>query len=369
MPSTIHRRSLLKLTSILAAGIALPSKSVLANTKHAIRFAEGPIRLTSNENPYGPSLMARQAMAEAIVQSNRYPWDVTTKLREKLGALHGLSKDHILMGAGSSEILGLTAQLAALNKGNAITADPAFSIWIPAAEKLGLTIIKVPLTEDKRHNLPAMLSQLKDDTCLFYICNPNNPTGTTLPSDTVKNAAEEASKKALVIIDEAYLEYSNEPSLASLVNNNKNIVIAKTFSKIYGLAGARIGYAIAHPDTIQKLAGLQPWVNAGASAVSLAAALASLEDKAFIQSSKEKNTEANHFTQKELTSLGLKVIPSQTNFIYYSLGDYKGDWQEALRSKNILTGRIAEANGQWTRTTIGTMTEMRQFISAVKTTI
>ena len=369
MSSTIHRRSLLKLTSLLAVGCALPKAAVYASNTIPKRFTEGFIRLTSNENPYGPSPLARQAMAEAIAQSNRYPWDVTTKLREKLGERYSLTKDHVLMGAGSSEILGLSTQLAALNKGYAITAAPAFSIWVPAAEKMGLSITKVPLTADKKHDLPTMINQLNDSTRLFYICNPNNPTSTLMPETAVREAAEEASKKAFVLIDEAYLEYTNQPSLVSMVSNNKNIIIAKTFSKIYGLAGARIGYAIAHPDTIVKLASLQPWANAGASAVSLAAALASLNDKSFVASSKEKNTEVSLYTQKELSNLSIKVIPSQTNFIYYSLANYQGDWQEALRSKNILSGGITEKQGQWTRTTIGTLEEMHQFITAVKSIV
>ncbi|HYH15443.1 MAG TPA: histidinol-phosphate transaminase [Flavisolibacter sp.] len=369
MSGIIHRRSMLKLTSILAAGFALPEGVAHARKGQLLAFSENTIRLTSNENPYGPSPMARRAMADAVSQSNRYPWDVTTKLREKLGAQYGLSEDNILMGAGSSEILGLVAQLAALNKGNAITAAPAFSIWIPAAEKLGLTIIKVPLTEDKKHDLVSMLSQVTNETRLFYICNPNNPTGTTLPSSVIKDTAEEVSKKSLVLIDEAYLEYTDDPSMVNIVNNNKNIIIAKTFSKIYGLAGARIGYAVAHPDTIEKLASLQPWGNAGVSTVSLAAALASLNDKAFVANSKEKNTDVKLFTQKELSNLGIKVIPSHTNFIYYSLSNYQGNWQEALRAKNILSSGITEKQGQWTRTTIGTMDEMKQFISATKTII
>jgi histidinol-phosphate aminotransferase len=369
MSNTIHRRSLFKLTSLLAVGAALPKSAIYASDHIPRPFAEGPIRLTSNENPYGPSSKARQAMADAIAQSNRYPWDVTSKLLEKLGTLHGLTQDHVLLGAGSSEILGLTTQLAALNKGNAITAVPTFSIWAPSAEKMGLTITKVPLTAEKKNDLTAMLSQLNDNTRLFYICNPNNPSGTILPAATVREAAEEASKKALVLIDEAYLDYTNEPSQANMVSNNKNIVIAKTFSKIYGLAGARIGYAIAHPDTINKLADLQPWANAGVSAVSLAAALASLDDRSFVASSKEKNTAARQYTQKELESLGMKVIPSNTNFIYYSLANYKGNWEEALRNKNILSAGIYEKQGQWTRTTIGTLKEMEQFISTVKSIV
>jgi len=367
--SALHRRDWLKQSTLALAGIGLAPSIAFSRERSNLFYADGPIRLSSNENPYGPSPMARKAMADAIASSNRYPWDVTTNLRETIASQYGLTKEHVLMGAGSSEILGLVTQLAALQKGNAITADPTFSIWIPAARKMGLEIISVPLTADKKHDLKSMLSKLNASTRLFYICNPNNPTGTILPAQQIKDAAEEASKQSLVLIDEAYIEYGNEPTQTALVHSNKNIIIAKTFSKIFGLAGARIGYALAHPDTVKELSSLQPWSNAGASAVSLAAAIASLEDKKFLQDSKKWNQEAADFTAKELKGAGLYVIPTSTNFIYYSIGSYKGPWQDDLRAKNILTGRIVEPTGQWTRTTIGTMDEMKQFIKAVNTII
>ena len=370
MSSSLHRRDWIKQSSIILAGLSMPTLSFANPTKEGLEpLADKFIRLTSNENPYGPSPMARKAMADAISSSNRYPWDITTKLREELGAFYGLNKDHVLMGAGSSEILGLTAHLAAQQKGNAVTADPAFSIWVPAAEKMGLQMVKVPLTDDKKHHLAAMSSRINDDTRLVYVCNPNNPTGTLLPNSEIKAFAEEASKKCWVLLDEAYLEYTAQPTLASMVATNKKIIIAKTFSKIYGLAGARVGYALAHPDTIKQLSAFQPWSNAGTSAVSLAAAQASIMDKEFITTTRKKNKEASDYTFKELTALGFPVIPSHTNFIYYSTSHVSGNWSDRLYDKGILTPRIMQENGKWTRTTIGTHEEMKQFITAVKSII
>lgn len=370
MAQKLHRRDWLKQSSLALAGLSLiPAHSAFAGSpvnRITNGVADGPIRLTSNENPYGPSPLARKAMADAVALSNRYPWDTTTRLRETIGAAEGLTKDHVIMGAGSSEILGLAAQLAALEKGQAITAAPSFSIWVRAAERMGLEIVRVPLTADKKHDLKAMLSRLSSSTRLFYICNPNNPTGTLLPSQEVRAAVEQASQKALVVLDEAYLEYSSEPSLAKMVQDNRNLVVVRTFSKIYGLAGARIGYALAHPDTIQMLNGFQPWTNAGASTVSLAAAMASLQDKEFVSFARQKNREAGDYTARELKALGFTVIPTSTNFLYYSLGGFKGNWQELLSARNILTGRTVEEQGQWTRTTIGTPEEMKMFIAAAK---
>lgn len=368
MRTAINRRELLRQGSLALAGLTLAGRFTAAahNEQHRKFEPPGLIRLTSNENPYGPSPLARRAMADAIATSNRYPWDETTVLRTQLGKHYGLTDEHVLMGAGSSEILGLVAQHAAFSKGNAITADPSFGTCMRAAERLGLQVVKVPLTADKKHDLPAMLRKLNNETRLVYVCNPNNPTGTTLPSADVKNFIEEVSKKTLVLLDEAYIEYCDQPTLAGMVANNKNIVIAKTFSKIYGLAGARIGYALAHPETIDKLGSLQPWQNAGASAVSVAAAMASLQDADFLTSTKEKNSKANAYAMKELQSMGFNCISSNTNFLYYSIRSFNGNWSDQLRAKNILTGRIVEEEGKWTRTTIGTMEEMQSFISAVK---
>jgi histidinol-phosphate aminotransferase len=368
MRSAINRRELLRQGSLALAGLTFAGRfTASANNEQYQKFAPpGVIRLTSNENPYGPSPMARKAMADAIAGSNRYPWDNTTILRTQLGKYYGLTEQHVLAGAGSSEILGLVAQYAALNKGNAITAHPTFPIWIRGAETLGLQVIKVPLTPDKKHDLPAMLSKMNSETRLVYVCNPNNPTGTTLPSAEIKNFIEEVSKKTLVLLDEAYIEYCDQPTLAGMVANNKNLVIAKTFSKIYGLAGARIGYALAHPETINKLGSLQPWQNAGASAVSVAAAMASLQDADFLASSKEQNRKASAYAMKELQSMGFTCIPSETNFLYYSIRSFNGNWPELMRGKNILTGRIVEEDGKWTRTTIGTMEEMQSFIAAAR---
>ena len=374
MSESIHRRAWLRQSSLAIAGLTFAGKMAASANDQRYRSLPqitgtpfgGPIRLTSNENPYGPSPMARKAMAEAIAGSNRYPWDTTTVLREQIGQRFGLTKENVLMGAGSSEILGLVAQYASLNKGNAITADPAFRIWIPAAEKMGLEVIRVPLTRDKKHDFPAMLGKLNSATRLVYVCNPNNPTGTILPSEDVKSFIEEVSKRSLTLLDEAYIEYCDQPTMANMVATNKNLVIAKTFSKIYGLAGARIGYALAHPDTIGQLAGLQPWQNAGTSAVSLAAAIASLQDKEFIASSKESNKLAGAYAAKELKVMGFECIPSNTNFLYYSIKSFNGNWPELLRAKNILTGRIVEEEGRWTRTTVGTMEEMQAFIAAAK---
>lgn len=365
-----NRRTWLKQSGLALAGLtflqgrlsALPT----ATYQQPLTLPDTLIRLSSNENPYGPSPMARKAMADAIASANRYPWDNTTLLLDKIAKHFGLRNENVLLAAGSSEILGLVAHYASLQKGHAISAEPTFRSWWNAAEQCGLPIVKVPLTADKKHDLPAMLAKVNNETRLLYICNPNNPTGTVMPAASLRDFITEASKRTLVMLDEAYTEYSDEPSLADMVAQNKNLVVVKTFSKIYGLAGARIGYVLAHADTIDKLGSLQPWPNAGVGAVSLAAASASMDDTAFVNSSKAQNTTAKTFTCNTFQTLNIPYISSHTNFIYYSAAGFKGDLQNALREKNISGTGIIEANGAWARITVGTLDEMKTYSNVLQ---
>jgi histidinol-phosphate aminotransferase len=367
MGHTLERRAWLKQAAITIGGITIaPQLMGRDNPDYDFYRPAGVIRLNANENPYGPSPLARKAMADAIASSNLYPWDVTTQLREKIGSRYGLTKDNVMMGAGSSEILGIVAQFAALKEGNAVTADPTFGIWFTSAQRSGLELIKVPLTADKKHDLQRMKEKISGKTRLVYVCNPNNPTGTVLPPEEIRSFIKDITQNTLVLLDEAYTEYSNEPSLAALVKDNPNLVIAKTFSKIYGMAGARIGYALAHADTIRQLTELQPWANAGASAVSLAGAIASMDDTSFIDSSKKKNEEARNMTANAFASLNIHYIPSHTNFMYYSLQNQKSDLLEALGRNNIRGGRITEEIGKWSRISVGTKEDMTAFIKVLK---
>ena len=364
MGQTFDRRIWIKQSMLALGSVSLVPKLMTANVHHYRPPAI--IKLNANENPYGPSPMARKAMSDAIAMSNRYPFDVTTQLREKIAAKHNLTKDNIVIGAGSSEILGLVAQMAALKEGNAVTADPSFSIWATSAQKFGLEIIKVPLTADKKHDLQRMKEKINNNTRMVYICNPNNPTGTVLPTGEIKDFIQGISAVTIVLLDEAYIEYSDEPSLTAMIADHPNLIIAKTFSKIYGLAGARIGYGIAQPEIIKELNALQPWANAGGSFVSVSAALASLDDTSFIKESKAKNNTVRELMYTSYKELGIPHIPTHTNFMYYSVKDLNGEISNIFASNNILGGRINEESGKWSRITIGTMDEMKTFLSVIK---
>lgn len=364
----MHRRELLRQSALAVAAFTLSKDLFSRETEKIIATAGFTdfIKLSSNENPHGPSPMAKKAMMEAVKTSNRYPWDTTSKLREKIGALYNLSMDHVTMGAGSSELLGVVSLLAALQKGNAVAPDPTFRLWMPAAKKTGLPIKLVPLTAAKMTDLQRMKEAMDADTKMVYICNPNNPTGTILPAAELETFIKDVAPRCFILLDEAYTEFSDEPSMAKLVTDYPNLIIAKTFSKIYGMAGARIGFALAHPQTIKKLNELQPWPNAGASAVALAGAMASLDDKEFTSFCKKENQKAKAIFYAALDKAGMRYIPSHTSFVYFDSSTYSKDVKTLLESQQIIGARTFEEGTKWLRLSIGTTEEMQKVADALK---
>jgi histidinol-phosphate aminotransferase len=199
-----------------------------------------------------------------------------------------------------------------------------------------------------------------------YVCNPNNPTGTFVSANKLKDFAETVSKKTMVFIDEAYTEYADIESLSGLAVPNPNVVVAKTFSKVYGLAGARIGYAIAHPDTISKLAARQPWSDGAISIVSAAAAIASLDDTAYVKDILLKTARARTMCTETFQQLSLEYIPSNTNFILFNIDTIKKDCIKELAARNIQVQSRNHFNGRWCRVSMGTISEMKIFCEALK---
>lgn len=363
----MHRRQLLKQSAMAVAAFSLSRDLFSRDIESKIARAGSLdfIKLSSNENPHGPSPMARKAMIDAVNGSNRYPWDTTTRLRESIASMYDLSKDHVMIGAGSSELLGVVSLMAALQKGNAVAPDPTFRLWMPAARKAGLPITLVPLTDTKHTDLGKMKAAMDANTRLVYICNPNNPTGTVLPAAELKAFIREVAPRTLVLLDEAYTEFSEEPSMAGLVNEYPNLVVAKTFSKIYGMAGARAGFALAHPQTIKQLNDLQPWANAGASAVALAGALASLSDRDFVSFCRNENQKARAVFYTALEQAGMKYIPSHTSFVYFDSTTYGKDVRQVLEARQIFGARTFEDGTKWLRLSVGTVDEMKKVAEAL----
>jgi histidinol-phosphate aminotransferase len=364
MAQPTSRRDWLKITAALTAGLSI-SKNMYAESPKEI--PAGMIWLNSNENAYGPSANTLKAMAEAMQLSNRYPDDTIPVLKKQVATHWKVGSENLLFGAGSSEILGLTAMLASKGKKNMVSPFPTFGSWFKVAELMGCTVKKIEVNPaDKSIDLNALLKAIDTETGMVYVCNPNNPTGTIIEDKLLRNFVQECSKKTMILVDEAYTEFEQLPSLADMAITNKNIVVAKTFSKIYGLAGARIGYAIAHPDTITKLGGFQPWPNVSISAVTAAAAIAALKDEIFVNDCRAKNKTARDMCYKLFAEMKLDYIPSAASFILFNINSIGDRYTKEMQSKNIYVQYRDFWNGKWSRVSMGTLEEIKMYCDALR---
>lgn len=366
MGNFIDRRDWLKQSTLALAGLGLTTNLLGAEKSRFFFLPGNPILLNSNENAYGPSPLARKAIMETYLNSNRYPDDYIPLLKKKIALHWNVKEENILLGAGSSDIIGLACQHVSKIKGHIITAEPSYRVWNNQATSFGLTFRRTAFNEDRKMDLPKMFGAADSDTRMIYICNPNNPTGTVCDLKQLSGYATDASKKTFVFIDEAYTEFAELDSLAALAITNQNIVVAKTFSKIYGLAGARVGYAIAHADTIKSFSSYQPWPDAGVSVVSATAAMASLDDQLFVKECREKINASKEICYATFKQLSLDYIPSHTNFILFNIDKINGDLTQQMQARNIYVQFREHFGGKWCRVSIGTMSEMQDFIKALK---
>jgi histidinol-phosphate aminotransferase len=365
MGNSIDRRDWLKKSSLALAGLGLTTNFFGAD-KIPFFIPGAPILLNSNENAYGPSPLARKAILEAYLNSNRYPDDVLPLLKKRISSHWNVGEENILLGAGSSDIIGLACHHVSKVKGHIITGDPSYRVWNGQASAFGLDFKRIPLNGDRKLDLSKMAEAIDGDTRMVYLCNPNNPTGTFCDIAQLAERAKEASPKTFVFIDEAYTEFAELDSLASLAIKDPNIVVAKTFSKIYGLAGARVGYAIAHPETVRSFSSYQPWPDAGVSMVSAAAAMASLDDKAFVKDCRDKVKASREICYAAFKELSLEYLPSFTNFILFNIDKLKGDFTRQMQEKGIYVQFREHFGGKWCRVSIGTKEEMEAFVKALK---
>jgi histidinol-phosphate aminotransferase len=356
--------------ALLGLGISFKSMGNEEGIKRITGIEGGLINLGSNENPYGISAKAKQAILDMMGETNRYPFNVASlqSAKKTLGDYYKVGEDQLLITAGSGEGLAMLARH--FNKGNIVTADITFGILPNTAKKVGTKVIEIPLTKEKVHDLPAMMKAINSETQLVYICNPANPTATIVKADELKRFCEEASKKAVVLIDEAYNEFLDNPdsqSMIGLIEKNPNILVIKTFSKIHAMAGLRIGFVIGHPTLIKKL---QPDYfqssQLAVSVLSLNAAMASLNDEAHKLTSKQNNEAARKYTMDEMKKMGIQFIPSYTNFIFYPVKNYPGEYSTDMFDKHKIIMRSTKySDGQWARVSIGTLDEMKQFIRVI----
>ena len=324
------------------------------------------IKLASNENPLGSSPKALAALSGGTATLHRYPDGGAFHLREALADRWKVDPDQVILGNGSDEILGLVARTFLAPGDEAIMADQTFVIYkmeVTAAH--GKSII-VPLKQ-WRHDLQAMADAISDRTRLLFVCNPNNPTGTMVSASEVEGLLSLVPEHVVVVFDEAYFEYVRSeqfPDSMSYVKQGRNVIVLRTFSKIYGLAGLRIGYGVATAEVINLLNRIRPPFNA--NSLAQRAAFAALGDDEHVALSRASNDAGMEQMVKGLTALGFEPIPSETNFVYVDIGRDGRAFFEALLREGIIVRHI---EGRMVRVTIGLEAENSEFLAALKRVI
>jgi histidinol-phosphate aminotransferase len=363
---SISRRQFAQLLSAGAAATLVRPAFSFAKTDGQIPAPGGVVRLSANENPYGPCPKALQAITDSFHLACRYPDEHDNILIEKLAKLNDVDRDEILLGDGSGEILQLCADtFTGPQQGKLVVADPTFEAIVKNAEANGAKVVKVPLTSSFAHDLPKMLAAAKAG--LIYVCNPNNPTASITPKDQVRDFIAKTPRETMILVDEAYFHYADSPdyeSMIPLVKEHPNLVVSRTFSKIYGMAGLRCGYCVAQKPTLAQLREHQMWDSVNIMA--LAAAGASLDDVDHVPNGQRLNTEAKAFTIAELDKLGYAAIPSQANFIMFQCKRPVVPLIQAMKQRNVHVGRLFPALPNHMRVTIGKKSEMESFLAAFR---
>jgi histidinol-phosphate aminotransferase len=333
-----------------------------ASPLSAIRAAIGsPIRIGSNENPYGPGPAALSAVSTTATGANRYPGPAVQALVDVVAEKHGVPADHVLLSGGSGDILRAVVRASTSATKSIVAGSPSYESPVRTAQQIGAPVKAVPLTGDQRLDLDAMVAQ-SAGAGLFYICNPNNPTATAVTGAAVTSAIDRvlaASPETMILVDEAYFEYADLPGFetaTSLVRKHPHVVIARTFSKIHGMAGMRVGYAIAQPKTLEALRIYHS--SSGMSVMSLAAAAASLKDTEHLEKQVALNRDVRQFTVDAFTKAGYTVAPSDANFIFVDIRRDARGFQEACRAEGVNVGRSFPPMLNWARISIGTRAEM-----------
>jgi histidinol-phosphate aminotransferase len=336
------------------ASVTLPweTETALSSTNPGI------IKLSSNENPYGPSELVRKAMQSSFDLMCRYPAAEIQNLTEKLAEKEQVSPEHILITVGSTEGLKIAVLAYLRNGGEIVVPHPTFEAMPNYAEACGAYVHKVPLDKNMVIDLEAMRRRCNADTRMVFVCNPNNPTGTILDAAAMEQFCADLSVRTMVFADEVYIDYiteKNYPSMTSLVRQGYNVIVARSFSKVYGLAGLRIGYLVARPDIISRLKKMQidrP------NMMALVAAEAALAEKEFYQFSLAKNSASKKVITDTLDTLDRKYIAGHANFVYFDTGMPVTVFQDKMKSEGIMVGRVFDPYPQWCRLSTGRTEDM-----------
>ena len=324
------------------------------------------IKLASNENPLGPSPRALAALRKASRNVHLYPDGNAYYLKEKLAQKLQLDPSHLVLGNGSNDIIELLAHALMRPGSDVVVSQYCFAVYPIVAHLLGANLITVP-ARNYGHDLPAMLKAVTPATTIVLVANPNNPTGTLAPAEEVRQLVEQLPERVVLAMDEAYIEFLDKPlDLLPLIRqgNKPNLILLRTFSKIYGLAGLRLGYGIGHPAFIAALEKIRQPFNV--NSLAQAAGLAALEDLEHMARTRENNFAQKKFLENALTAMGLEFVPSYANFILVRVGE-----GEKVFEKLQAQGVIARPMGgyqlpQWLRISIGTPSQNQRCVRALK---
>ena len=358
------RRDFGRLAALLTAGAAMPfyNESALAQGLSALpNLPPDAVRINANENPMGPCPAAIEAIQKIVPQGGRYLYNETFAFAAALAEVEGLPRDHVMPFAGSSDPLHRAVLAYTGPSKSYVVADPGYEAGARAARFIGAKTISVPLRKDYAHDVNAM-AQADPDAGLIYVCNPNNPTGSITPKEDIEYLVAHKPKDAIVLLDEAYIHLSKNAEPASaLVAAGKDVIILRTFSKLYGMAGLRAGAAFGRPDLLAKLRNY----GAGALPVTgMVGAIASLKVKGLVQERRDMIAEIREQTAGWLVKKGFAVLPSEANMLMVDVGRPGREVFQALLKEKVVIGRSWPSMPHHVRITIGTRDEMAKFRAA-----
>lgn len=359
-PTGFSRRQWFKSSGAALAGLALAPRLVSspAVSVPAPNALELPVRLSLNENPFGPSASAIAAMQANAAGVCRYPTSEATKLVNTIAAKEGVEPSQIVIGAGSGEVLEAYGALLGGPAGEVLCANPTYGQLTAALVRRGSTLVEIPLNERKEHDLDAMAAAVTATTQGVYICNPNNPTGTLVAPEKLRAFIKAVAPKTPVFIDEAYLECSDDfarNTMVGLVHEGYNVTIGRTFSKIHGLAGQRIGYGITTPDMAAKIRRL---VIGGSNLLAIVGAQANLDDTDYLARTRTHIKAGRDALIAVLQKLGRTYAEPQGNFVFFHTGMPITDFRARMREAGVMVARPFPPYLDWCRMSIGTPEEM-----------
>ena len=386
-PSLTSRRQWLRRAALTGAGLAALPAIPLGASPQTVRRAsfreylpqleweralsgKPPLkaRMLANENPYGPSPKCIAAVGAAAAAGNRYQHEAAQALQSMIAAFEGVPEDHIMLTPGSSDVLEKMAIVHFLQGGNVVAADPAYMSLIKVVMGMGGSWNKVKVTDDWQHDLPAMRRAVNADTKMVYVCNPNNPTGTLTDNDALKRFCAEVSADVPVFVDEAYLEFLPDyksKTMVPLILEGKNVIVARTFSKIHGMAGLRVGYAVALPETIAKVDEISRG-NMGLCKTSLEGAMASMGDTEFQEASRTQTAAFREQVYAGLEAMGLEYVPSHASFVLFPI-DKSGDaFLEGMFDRGIGVRSFSIHGNDYCRVSVGKPEEVDMFLTALR---